>query len=203
MYQTSDNRERKNRIGVFLSDEEKDVLLKKMSDAHSNNVSDFIRDLILYGQVNYIDYKDLYNAQTSISKIETYILRLGNNINQIAKVMNSTGKVYIQDVREIKKSQEYILNRQSELGDILEHALSDSMNIKATGEKIKILTLLYSLLPNYIEGTNEFADMDAHDKWKYLCKNIDEISEKFENDIKERLGDYHGRNKNTPNKENH
>ena len=97
------NRERKNRLTVYLSDDEKRLFESKyrLTSFHSHN--EFIRSLILNGDIYEVD-------MTVLKEVEVAINRVGNNINQIAKKMNETGNVYIQDVKEIKKNQNRILN---------------------------------------------------------------------------------------------
>lgn len=90
------NRERKNPIQIYLNDNEKYILDQKVKLSQMNSTSSFIRHLILYGYVYEVNYEELrnYNAQ---------LARIGNNINQITKHMNTTGHVYESDVNEVKE----------------------------------------------------------------------------------------------------
>ena len=101
MYQKKEKRERKNQLQVLLSDKEAIILEAKFKESGLHSKSDFIRDLIRYGNVYYTDYSDLRDLQTELS-------RIGNNINQIAKKMNETGVAYSEDVKEVKEKQERI-----------------------------------------------------------------------------------------------
>lgn len=70
----SKERERKNPIQIYLSDDEKYILDNKVAASGMRSISEFIRHLIIYGYVYDIDYKDLreYDKQLSI---------IGKNIN--------------------------------------------------------------------------------------------------------------------------
>ena len=90
------NRERKNELKVYLSDDEQYILEQKVKASGMKSKSTFLRRQILYGFVYDIDYSELreYNAALG---------RIGNNLNQIAKRMNATGNVYVADVKEVKE----------------------------------------------------------------------------------------------------
>lgn len=104
MYKDNDsNRERKNTFLVRLSDDELKVLDKKLAVSGFRNRNELIRHLIIFGGIFKIDL-------TPLKETEVAVNRIGNNINQIAKKMNETGNVYIQDVREIKKLLDKIYN---------------------------------------------------------------------------------------------
>ena len=105
-------RERKNELKVFLSDDEKFILDEKWKLSDMPSRSAFIRQLIIYGYVYDVNYDELkeYNRQLSA---------IGNNINQIVRLCQKTGNVYEEDIREIKElmkktwhTQECILSKQ-------------------------------------------------------------------------------------------
>ena len=95
------NRERKNSIQFYLSDDEMTILEAKMREAKTKNKSQFFRELLLYSNVYYVEFDDIRHMNTELG-------RIGNNINQIAKKMNETGNVYKEDVAEVKERQERI-----------------------------------------------------------------------------------------------
>ena len=90
------NRERKNELKIYLSDDEQYILEQKVKTSGMKSKSAFLRRQILYGFIYDIDYSELreYNATLG---------RIGNNLNQIAKRMNATGNVYAADVKEVKE----------------------------------------------------------------------------------------------------
>ena len=90
------NRERKNELKIYLSDDEQYILEQKVKASGMKSKSAFLRRQILYGFVYDIDYSDLRDYNYTLGKIN-------GNLNQIAKRMNAAGNVYKADVEEVKK----------------------------------------------------------------------------------------------------
>jgi len=86
------NRERRNELKIFLSDDEQYILEQKVKASGMRSKSSFLRHQILYGYVYDIDYSDLREYNTTLSKISS-------NLNQIAKRMNATSNVYAAEVK--------------------------------------------------------------------------------------------------------
>ena len=101
-------RTRNNSVNVYLSDKEKEILELKVKESKYHSYSDFIRDLIIYGFVYYIDYKYLRKYNYELGKI-------GTNINQIAHKVNETGNLYKSDVTELKKEMDEIWQLQKSM----------------------------------------------------------------------------------------
>jgi len=99
------NRERKNELKIYLSDDEKYILEQKVKASGMRDKFSFLRRQILYGFVYDIDYSELreYNAALG---------RIGNNLNQIAKRMNATDNVYAADVKEVKELMKKVWDTQ-------------------------------------------------------------------------------------------
>lgn len=102
------NRSRKYGIVIHLSEDEKYILDEKTKCSNMTSRAAFIRHLILYGYVYDIDYSELqeYNAT---------LARIGNNLNQIAKRMNTTGNVYQADVNEVKELMQKVWRTQKSM----------------------------------------------------------------------------------------
>ena len=99
------NRERKNELKIYLSDNEQYILEQKVKISGMKSKSAFLRRLILYGFVYDIDYSYLRDYNAALGKI-------GGNLNQIAKRMNATGNVYKADVEEVKKLMKQVWDTQ-------------------------------------------------------------------------------------------
>ena len=95
------NRSRKNKLTIYLSDREKTLLEEKTKLSGMNSMSAYLRNLIIYGFVYDVDYSELHEYSVQLS-------RIGSRINQIAKQMNMTGKVYEEDVNEVKELMDKI-----------------------------------------------------------------------------------------------
>ena len=89
------NRTRKNELKIYLSDDEKYILDRKVELSRRKSISDYIRTLILYGFVYDVDYSYLRQYNETLGKISS-------NLNHIAKRINSTGNVYEEDMKEVK-----------------------------------------------------------------------------------------------------
>ena len=102
------NRTRQNELKIFLSDDEKFILEEKYKLSGMRSRSAFIRHLILYGYVYDVDYSDLREYNTLLSKI-------GNNLNQITKLANTTGHLYDEDIKEVKELMNQVWHTQKSM----------------------------------------------------------------------------------------
>ena len=102
------NRERKNELKIYLSDDEQYILEQKVKVSGMRDKSFFLRHQILYGYVYDIDYSELREYNAALAKI-------GNNLNQIAKRMNATGNVYAADVKEVKELMKQVWDTQKSM----------------------------------------------------------------------------------------
>ena len=103
----------KLRKEIVLTKEEKDIIKKRLKDAGMNNMSAYIRRMVLYGYVIHLDMSDLKEI-LRLMKINS------NNLNQYTKRANETGNVYRKDVNELLQDQKKLLNL---LGSILDQLL--------------------------------------------------------------------------------
>jgi hypothetical protein len=101
-------RTRQNEFKIFLSDDEKFILEEKYVLSRMRSRSAFIRHLILYGYVYDVDYSDLREYNTLLSKI-------GNNLNQITKRANTTGHLYDEDIKEVKELMNQVWHTQKSM----------------------------------------------------------------------------------------
>ena len=103
----------KLRKEIVLTEEEKEIIKKRMKDVGMNNMSAYIRRMALYGYVIHLDMSDLKEV-LRLKKINS------NNLNQYTKRANETGSVYQEDVNELLKNQQKLLVL---LGGILDQLL--------------------------------------------------------------------------------
>jgi len=104
----NENRERKYALLVHLNENEKYILEEKTRISGMTSRAAFIRQLIVYGFVYDVDYTELHEYNAQLSKI-------GTNLNQIAKRINTTGHVYDADVKEVKKIMEDVWRTQKSM----------------------------------------------------------------------------------------
>ena len=106
------NRTRKIVLRVPVTPEERELIRQKMALLHTRNFSAYARKMLIDGYVVHIDTTDI-RAQTA------ELQKIGVNVNQIARRLNSMWPLYTQDVADIKgalaqiwKLQRYILSSQ-------------------------------------------------------------------------------------------
>lgn len=102
------DRKRQNELKIYLSDEEQSILNYKLQLSHMRNKSSFIRHLILYGCIYDINYGYLREYHAALSHIN-------NNLNQIAKRVNSTGNIYKTDIQELKELMNQVWQSQKSM----------------------------------------------------------------------------------------
>ena len=95
------NRTRTNRNELHLNDDEQYILDEKFRLSGMKSKSAFLRQLILYGYVYDVDYSYLraYNVELG---------RISSLLNQIAVRVNSTNRIYEDDMKEIKEMMEQV-----------------------------------------------------------------------------------------------
>ena len=106
------NRTRKIVLRVPVMPEERELIRQKMALLHTRNFSAYARKMLIDGYVVHIDTTDI-RAQTA------ELQKIGVNVNQITRRLNSMGPLYTQDVADIKGAlaqiwqlQRYILSSQ-------------------------------------------------------------------------------------------
>ena len=95
------NRLRPKQIKFFVNDKEYDLIKKKMAQMGTDNMSAYIRKMVIDGYVVILELPELRELTSKMK-------RIANSENQIAKRLNATGNIYEADIEEIKKNQEEI-----------------------------------------------------------------------------------------------
>ena len=93
------NGRRHNRFDVKLTDEELAVVKRKAKFAKMP-VGRFLRVMAVKGELKYFDLKEILALKRALESI-------ANNVNQVAKVVNSTGSVYQKDIEELQEEFKY------------------------------------------------------------------------------------------------
>ena len=83
-------------IYVKFRPEEVEILHNRMKEAGVQNMSAFIRKMVLNGYMIIPEWPELKGVLSLHS-------RISNNLNQYAKKANETGKLYEEDIAEIKQ----------------------------------------------------------------------------------------------------
>ena len=90
------------KVSVRFSEAEHELLKKRMAVTGTSNQEAFIRKLALDGLVVKLDVLEL-------KEMISLLRYSGNNINQIAKRLHETGRIYEADIADIKANQERLI----------------------------------------------------------------------------------------------
>jgi len=97
----NENRNRPIQIKFYVSEHERDIIRKRMALANTKKQSAFLRKMACDGNIINVNYSQINEICNQLGKI-------GSSINQIAKRVNSTSRIYGDDIAEIKKKQSEI-----------------------------------------------------------------------------------------------
>ena len=105
-------RKRTVQIKFYVTEKERDLIAEKMKLIPTRNMAAYLRKIAIDGYIIQVDHADIKAMTAEIQKI-------GVNVNQIARRLNSMGPLYTQDVADIKGAlaqiwqlQRYILSSQ-------------------------------------------------------------------------------------------
>jgi hypothetical protein len=93
--QHMNGRKRTVQIKFRVTEAERDLILEKMKLIPTRNMAAYLRKIAIDGYIIQIDHSDIKAMTAEIQKI-------GVNVNQIVRRVNSTGSVYQEDIDEIK-----------------------------------------------------------------------------------------------------
>ena len=102
------NRYRNNQVHLDLSDDELALLNAKLRESKMKSKMEFLRHLILFSDIYVVDYKELQEYNFLLSNFT-------NNLNQIARVANSTGCIGADDINKAVKLTEEVWRLQKSM----------------------------------------------------------------------------------------
>ena len=100
-----DGRKRTVQVKFRVTEAERDLILEKMKLIPTKNMAAYLRKIAIDGYIVQVDHSDIKAMTAEIQKI-------GVNINQIARRVNSTGSVYQEDIDELKGALDEIWRLQ-------------------------------------------------------------------------------------------
>ena len=92
------NRTRPARIEFRVTEQERQLIQKKMEQLGTKNMGAYLRKMAIGGYIIKVDY-------TEQKKLAAAISRVAGNINQICRRINQTGHFYEDDIVELKAKQ--------------------------------------------------------------------------------------------------
>lgn len=90
------SRQKTDNILIRVTPEERKRIEAKMAEMGIRNMSAYIRKMAMDGLCVQLDLKDIREFTEQVS-------RIGNNLNQYAKVANATGSIYAQDIAHLRE----------------------------------------------------------------------------------------------------
>lgn len=96
-----ENRKRNVQIIVRVTEDERALIEEKMEQIPTINLSAYARKMLIDGYIIVLDLQEIKTRTTQLQKI-------GVNVNQIAKRINETGRIYADDMDEIKRLMEEV-----------------------------------------------------------------------------------------------
>ena len=96
-----ENRKRNVQIIIRVTEEERALIEEKMQQIPTLNLSAYARKMLIDGYIITLDLQEVKGHTAQLQKI-------GVNINQIAKRINETGRIYADDMNEIKRAMEEV-----------------------------------------------------------------------------------------------
>ena len=99
------NRKRKIVLRCPVTEEERKLIEQKMAQLPTSQIGAYLRKMAIDGFVIYTD-------TTNIKEMNWQLHKIGVNINQIAKKVNTTGAIYSDDIKELKERLEEIWQLQ-------------------------------------------------------------------------------------------
>lgn len=100
--------ERSKDIHIRVTPEELNRIRERMDEVGIKSMTTYLMIMALNGYVINMDLSDL-------KEILRLIQISGNNLNQYAKKANETGKVYQEDLNEVKYNQQKIIQEMRKL----------------------------------------------------------------------------------------
>ena len=95
------DRTRPIRKEICLNEQELSVVCHKMNQLGTRNFGAYARKMLIDG---YIIVLDLQEVKTHTAQLQ----KIGVNVNQIARRINGTGRIYVDDMDEIKRLMEEV-----------------------------------------------------------------------------------------------
>lgn len=104
------NRIRKVQLNFRVTEREKQLIEERMQEFGTTNREAYLRKIAIDGMIVKLEVQEL-------KEIVSLMRRTSNNVNQIARRLNETGRIYEADITDVH-------NRQEQLWDMLNSLIS-------------------------------------------------------------------------------
>ena len=96
----------------YVTPDERDQIEAKMAQLGTNNMSAYLRKIAIDGYVVQLDLPEL-------REMVLLLRRSSNNLNQLAKRANETGRIYPEDLADIWQNQAQLWESAKEILRVL------------------------------------------------------------------------------------
>ena len=104
------SKKRKHNIPImfWVTEQERDLIEQRMAQIGTVNMSAYLRKIAIDGYVLKLDLPEL-------KEMISLLRRSSNNLNQIARRVNETGRIYDADMECLRENQERLWDAASEI----------------------------------------------------------------------------------------
>ena len=134
-------RKRNKEIHFYVTEEERKLIRRKMIESKTKNMGAYLRKMAIDGYIVNTDTTPLKKQYEEMHKI-------GVNINQIAKKVNTTGDLYPEEKQELKEMVKELwrILRSSQLND---HRLKAGGLFRAEAQTLRLKVALGAKAPSF------------------------------------------------------
>lgn len=102
------NRVRKIQLNFRVTEQERRMIEERMQELGTTNREAYLRKIAIDGMIVKLEVQEL-------KEIVSLLRRTSNNVNQIARRLNETGRIYEVDIADVQKQQEQLWNTLNRL----------------------------------------------------------------------------------------
>ena len=102
------NRVRKIQLNFRVTEQERRMIEERMQELGTTNREAYLRKIAIDGMIVKLEVQEL-------KEIVSLMRRTSNNVNQIARRLNETGRIYEADITDVQKQQEQLWNTLNRL----------------------------------------------------------------------------------------
>lgn len=95
------NRVRKAQLNFRVTEREKELIEDRMKEIGTTNREAYLRKIAIDGMLVKLEVPEL-------KEIVSLMRRTSNNVNQIARRLNETGRIYEVDIADVQNQQEQL-----------------------------------------------------------------------------------------------
>ena len=153
-------RKRKIQIKFYVTEEERALIEQKMQLVPTRNMAAYLRKIAIDGYIIQTDHSDIKAMTAEIQKI-------GVNVNQIAKRINETGRIYADDMDEMKRVAEYLIRNETMDGETFVKVYNgEIVPDKIVGEDLmtELQQELHAKVSKPAESAEELAKVEEAEK---------------------------------------